>query len=132
MGGLICRNNGGFVVLLGVRPGDCTSYTTFSDTFSGALVRDRGDPRPVEEEANGWVEVSGPVLPRRKSIGDYLVHRVDNGLGVVPTEAPDRLNLIVVRENDFNQGDKFTLGNFLADQMFPRSTCEKPFRLMQA
>ena len=87
-------------------------------------MRDRRDPRPVKEEANGWVEVSRPVPPRRNRIGDYLVdypvHRVDKGLGVVPTETPDRLNLIVVREDGLNQGDGLARGNFRVDQTFPR------------
>jgi len=47
--------------------------------------------------------------------GTYLVYHIDKGLGIVPTEAADRVAFIITREDRFNQRRKYTWGKHSAD-----------------
>jgi len=49
----------------------------------------------------------------------YLVYDVDEGLGVIPREASDHLDLIVVREDGCYQRDALVGMEAIVDQPFP-------------
>ena len=49
----------------------------------------------------------------------YLVCHIDEGLGIIPGEVSDHLNLITVRENHRDQKDTFARGESITDQPFP-------------
>ena len=48
--------------------------------------------------------------------GTYLVHRIDKGLCVVPTEGSDRVTRILTREDRFDQGRELTGSESASDQ----------------
>jgi hypothetical protein len=52
-------------------------------------------------------------------VGTYLVDRIDKGLGVIPREVSDQLDLIMVRENGRYQRYAFIYGKGVVDQSFP-------------
>ena len=49
----------------------------------------------------------------------HLVYHVNKGLGIVSTEMPDYLDLIMVRKNGFDQRDALVKGKCRTDQLFP-------------
>ena len=52
-------------------------------------------------------------------MGTHLVCDIDKGLGIVPREVFDHLNLIVVQENRCDKGDTPIRGKGRTDQLFP-------------
>ena len=52
-------------------------------------------------------------------MGTYLVHNINEYLGIVHREVFDHLDLIIIRENCRNQSDMFIYGKGIADQLFP-------------
>ena len=60
-----------------------------------------------------------PSAPqKRRDVDAHLVHHIDKGLSVVPTEVTDRVYLLLVREDCLNQGDNFVRKEGTTDQAF--------------
>jgi hypothetical protein len=83
-----------------------------ADTFCGSAVE--GYLTPNRQGEGVSMEVYPPVLRRRMSMSTYLVYRVDDVLGILSSEASDRLDLIMVRENRHNQRDALVRGKWIA------------------
>jgi len=65
----------------------------------------------------------------------YLVHCIEEGLGDFSREAPDHLDLILVREYRRDQRDALVCGEGTLDQLFPgwKSTAHRePVKLAKA
>ena len=65
-------------------------------------------------------------------VDKYLIHYVDDGLSVIPTQAFNRAGLIAVGEDGRDQGDTLSCGEGKIDQALPRWNTPgggKPVRL---
>ena len=61
-------------------------------------------------------------------MGVYLVYHINKVLGIVPSELPDPLDLVVIREDRCDQRDAAVYGKGMTGQLLPRwmfAGCEK-------
>lgn len=103
----------GFAVTSEVKPGDRIADITRVHTSSGAVVGDPGDPKsgqrkakvPKRRRINGrrYLDRASDV----KKWGGYLVYHINKGLGIVPTEITDHLNLTLAHQGCLDQRDDF-------------------------
>ena len=49
----------------------------------------------------------------------YLIYHINEGLGIIPSEVSDHLDLIRVREDRCYQRSALVHGKGIADQLFP-------------
>ena len=79
-----------------------------ANTPCGSPVR--GYPTP------NWLSAE---VKTRNCVRTYLVHNIDEALGIVPGELSDCLDLILVQEYRRDQKDALVCGERMTDQPFP-------------
>ena len=93
-----------FAVISEAEPENRKSGIIHRSTSSEVAVGDPGDSGPdwrkvgVRERRSGRRQVIR-MYPRKEEFRAYPVYHIDDGLGIVPAEITDRLELILTRED---------------------------------